>query len=734
MAKVALLKVVKAFRMTPLGEDPPLVIDCSTGREAIERFEELPSTVRELLLSSALGVGIRLLLGASEGLENIAVPIEGPPPSAKLNLSQRAAVDLGLTRHISLVRGPPGTGKTSTVAAFAGAVVAGGGRVLIIAPANAATLRVLESVVAQNLLSVALVASKEWMLEWCVRVARPSVSVSSFFYFDVLRVVDEKNSLFLCAVENPRHQDSVHAHLQPFVITPEVLDVRKQKERQKLGEYANSGNKHGSDLNDRAVAKPKSKWDAALDAALAAADDASSPQLAALDVPGIVIMTHGSFVAMSAGGGKWTSMLSKLISTNRIDAVVVDECSQLWEGHAPALFASFKPSAHFLLVGDDRQLPPFGSDAATKIKASSLAAAGAAGAASSRSLFDAARGCTPTVPVTQLSISYRLTRPVGELLSSAFYGGELAVVRNDRRDALIRARVSKGLGLLPSHIQGDTEFAQAVVEASLLGPQATGFIWLHVTGSRTKVGKSSANEAEARVVSRIVPALLCALRSAEQMEGITDGYGSDVATAWAGFEDQGGDIEDVSSLQGSDHESSDEFEVLSRPLPLRIADRDDDRSSACEEDEEGELSLTLSALKLEKHRRSAENLPTAEAEQAAVELSRAHLEAAASGTGQRSRLCVVTPYEGQRALVETSVCDALRRGYGRHTGLSDDLSVWVRASRTVGNVSLEEMTARYSCANVSPYFNQTPRPALIQTATYTHRWTRCRAKRLIFAS
>jgi hypothetical protein len=166
--------------MTPLGEDSPFVMDCSSGREAIERFEELPSTVRELLQSSALGMGIRLLLGASGGLNNVAVPIKGSLPSAKLNVSQRAAVDLGLTRHISLCRGPPGTGKTSTVAAFAGAAVAGGGRVLIIAPANAATLRVLESVVAQNLLSVALVASKEWMLEWCVGVARPSVSVSSF--------------------------------------------------------------------------------------------------------------------------------------------------------------------------------------------------------------------------------------------------------------------------------------------------------------------------------------------------------------------------------------------------------------------------------------------------------------------------------------------------------------------------------------------------------------------------
>jgi hypothetical protein len=86
----------------------------------------------------------------------------------------------------------------------------------VLAPANAATLRVLESVVAQNIVSVALVASKEWMLEW--------------------------------------HQDSVVAHLQPFVVTPEVLDGKKQSAARKSGAYANENadKRHArGDLNDR---------------------------------------------------------------------------------------------------------------------------------------------------------------------------------------------------------------------------------------------------------------------------------------------------------------------------------------------------------------------------------------------------------------------------------------------------------------------------------------------------
>jgi hypothetical protein len=68
--------------------------------------------------------------------------------------------------------------------------------------------------VAANLRNVALVVSSDWMVEW--------------------------------------HQDSVLAHLHPFVVTPHVLDHEKQKVRRKEGEYAATDGA-GGDLNDRYI-------------------------------------------------------------------------------------------------------------------------------------------------------------------------------------------------------------------------------------------------------------------------------------------------------------------------------------------------------------------------------------------------------------------------------------------------------------------------------------------------
>ena len=419
--------------------------------------------------------------------------------------------------------------------------------------------------------------------------------------------------------------------------------------------FANSksSSDHKSDLNDRAIIKPKSKWDSALESF-----GEKKALLSASDIPDIIIMTHGSFISLNAEGGtKRKNTLRKLVSISTINAVVVDECSQLWKGHAPALFDAFHASTHFVLVGDDRQLPPFGSDAVADSKKASSSSYKVTGIKpSSKSLFDAARGCSPTVPLTQLNKSYRLTRPVGEILSSAFYGGELEVVRNADRDRRIRERVRKGFDILAQREPKDSDFARAVVDVSLLGPKATGFIWIHVAGSITKVGKSSANEAEARVISQIVPQFLCALRKSEQAEGITDGYGSSTAATWVGYSDQEEDLDDTSSEQGSTCSiSSDKSDFASNYALSRGAEED------------------LQTRLIDE----------------AVARSREHLKSSESGHGQRSTLCVVTPYEGQRARIEEKICDKLRRSKDAKDTMDggDDMSTWVRASRTVGNVS-----------------------------------------------
>jgi hypothetical protein len=444
--------------------------------------------------------------------------------------------------------------------------------------------------------------------------------------------------------------------LQPFVVTPEVLDVRKQKARQRIANSKLSSDRK-SDLNDRAVIKPKSKWDSALESFR----EEKLPS-SAIDIPSIMIMTHGSFISLNAEDKtKRKNALRKLVSTSTVDAVVVDECSQLWKGHTPALFDAFRASTHFVLVGDDRQLPPFGSDAVADLKKASSKDK-VTSATHSKSLFDAGRGCSPMVPLTQLNKSYRLTRPVGEILSPSFYGNELEVVRNPERDSRIRERVRKGFEILAQHRHNkDNTIARAVIDASLVGPKATGFIWIHVAGSVTKVRKSSANEAEANIVSQIVPELLCALRKSEQAEGITDGYGSSAAAAWVGYGDQEEDFEDTSSEQ----ESS--------------CSTEDTSQQTHESDFTSNHSLG----------RGAEEDLQAGLVEEAVAHSREHLEASKSGQGQRSRLCVITPYEAQRARIEKGICDKLQQSHYAEDSvdLGDDMSTWVRASRTVGNVS-----------------------------------------------
>lgn len=66
----------------------------------------------------------------------------------ELNARQLEAVRNALKCTISCILGPPGTGKTRTIAAIADVTVARGRRLLVMAPANAASRRLLESIVS----------------------------------------------------------------------------------------------------------------------------------------------------------------------------------------------------------------------------------------------------------------------------------------------------------------------------------------------------------------------------------------------------------------------------------------------------------------------------------------------------------------------------------------------------------------------------------------------------------
>lgn len=104
-------------------------------------------------------------------------PVLGPPPAAPppppplspLNPSQRRAVDMALrSQDWCLIHGPPGTGKTSTVAEVVRSLVALGQRVLCVAASNVAVDNLLEkltSVLPRNSVSLVRMGNPVRMLD-----------------------------------------------------------------------------------------------------------------------------------------------------------------------------------------------------------------------------------------------------------------------------------------------------------------------------------------------------------------------------------------------------------------------------------------------------------------------------------------------------------------------------------------------------------------------------------------
>ncbi|MCA9247448.1 MAG: AAA family ATPase [Planctomycetales bacterium] len=79
------------------------------------------------------------------------------PADDSLNASQRDAVELALnSRDVSVIHGPPGTGKTTTVAALIRACVARDETVLACAPSNMGVDNLLEKLLAQGIRAIRL--------------------------------------------------------------------------------------------------------------------------------------------------------------------------------------------------------------------------------------------------------------------------------------------------------------------------------------------------------------------------------------------------------------------------------------------------------------------------------------------------------------------------------------------------------------------------------------------------
>ncbi|RYE85051.1 MAG: hypothetical protein EOO65_01135, partial [Methanosarcinales archaeon] len=291
---------------------------------------------------------------------------------ADLNESQRNAFRDALMRRVTAIQGPPGTGKTRVIAAITEALVDCGERLVLVAPANAATRRVLESLLAAGYDDVALMVSRDFFYSW--------------------------------------HEHVYSEQLLRHTVTPEAEDKEVEKLR-----------KNCLWLKDDCRARNGSTVPSAVVLTSSSLLINVSPQLkpfAAGAAAGAV--ASASTAARSASlrnNMAWSVLMADLLQRDSITAMIVDEASQLWDGTLHRLLVVFPNLRHIILVGDEHQLPPFGEDKAL-----------------CKSAFETVIARSD-VSVRSLDTSYRLSVPVARILSNKLYRDKLSASRVEAVDA-----------------------------------------------------------------------------------------------------------------------------------------------------------------------------------------------------------------------------------------------------------------------------------------------------------
>jgi len=289
-----------------------------------------------------------------------------------LNPSQVESLERAFTSKVSVITGPPGTGKTRTIAAIAEVATSTKRRVLIIAPANTASRRILESIVAQGYEKACLIVSNGYFYEW--------------------------------------HESSYTRHLADYIYTKDRQsdghdDRTSNSKRFTTNIDRTAHEREEADFRPRNQIPHKGKW---------TEPDAKTPA--------VVIGTHGCIancvMKKKAKIGSWANDVNKLLMIKSIDMLIIDETSQLWEGYALGLLKSCPNIKNLILVGDDNQLAPYGEESIKNL----------------RSLFKAGLRHS-SVPNTVLNVTYRLPNVIASIISSTVYNGELEVYRDDQSDA-----------------------------------------------------------------------------------------------------------------------------------------------------------------------------------------------------------------------------------------------------------------------------------------------------------
>ncbi len=438
-----------AFRLTSTDEKLVRGIDCTlqvAGNEYLVRVEELDGggVVLRSAGEVALGPGSATLViypwflyeklrSVLDNLDEEHYPVlraltlfgKFPPTSQRrtllrghedLNTSQRAAVQLCADSDLAFVWGPPGTGKTTTLAHIVDELMAQGFRLLVLSTTNAAVDQALEKIAQE---SATVEAIKKGSV---VRIGRTEAPTFGAGLRDVVRRLNvvHREALDQYLLRRPEVDEArlkckkaladlagADAPSQPSLFedaaesrykTPDLEGVFSDKSREIITRHPPRellGRIRRRDDRLRRLRELLDKKIVERRKALA------SKEQGIVDRAAVVLSTLTN------------AYFSPLLCDARFDVVIVEEASM---AILPALFyAACLGRQKTVMVGDPCQLPAIVQSDAPYVRQ-----------VMGRNIFEVAVPNPLSSPfVAMLNVQYRMHPMIGRLVSESFYFGKL---------------------------------------------------------------------------------------------------------------------------------------------------------------------------------------------------------------------------------------------------------------------------------------------------------------------
>ena len=336
-------------------------------------------------------------------------------PHGSLNASQRAAVQLCSDSDLAFVWGPPGTGKTTTLAHIVSELLAQGLRVLVLSTTNAALDQALEHIAADPEMGEAIHVGK------VVRIGRSDGPTLGAALRDVvirLNAVHQK-ALDRMSSRRPAIALAVRRSEEALSIlsaadVPYQDDLfgtaRPRRPPAQLEEIFSA--RRAADLRDRSPAEVAGlirRRSARLARTLALYDHAIAERKTALLNQERDVVDGASLVLSTLTN----SYFSPLMVEQRFDVLIVEEASM---AVLPALFyAACLGRRKTVMVGDPCQLPSIVQSNERYVRK-----------VMGRNIFEVAVAEPLSSPlVAMLDVQYRMHPLIGTLVSDLFYAGRL---------------------------------------------------------------------------------------------------------------------------------------------------------------------------------------------------------------------------------------------------------------------------------------------------------------------